>query len=331
MAVAITFANGFKVSYSGDCRPSRDLAAIGKGSTVLVHEATFDDEMQGDAIAKKHSTISEAVGVGVEMGARRIILTHFSQRYSKIPTMGDLQGRKVRLERAEAGEDGDETEPIQEPDLSTDAEATSAPNLAGSQNDGQPTQHDTNEDGVEVDLSSPTAHQDHDLKIAVAFDYMRVKVKDIASLEHFTPALRELYKADETTSAADRRRSSHVDGGQSDTLHRVNSERAKGGKGSKPSSVNGKGRQVAAAAATATNSDESKESNPLDERIADLKLGSGLERPYPLIRYGARDSKGRRSYSLQLPTTRTREGSGLVEDRSVAPSVEMSRRELCAP
>lgn len=33
-----------------------------------------------------------------------------------------------------------------------------------------------------------------DMKIAVAFDYMRVKVGEIMHLEKFTPALRELYK-----------------------------------------------------------------------------------------------------------------------------------------
>ena len=36
--------------------------------------------------------------------------------------------------------------------------------------------------------------QIHDMKIGVAFDYMRVKVGEIAHLEKFTPALRELYK-----------------------------------------------------------------------------------------------------------------------------------------
>src|SRR4051794_40342666 len=69
-AVSVTFPNGFKFSYSGDCRPSIAFAAIGKGSTVLLHEATFDDELRGDARAKKHSTTSEALGVGIAMGAR---------------------------------------------------------------------------------------------------------------------------------------------------------------------------------------------------------------------------------------------------------------------
>jgi ribonuclease Z len=93
LAVVFSFPNGFKVAYSGDCRPSREFARIGQKATLLIHEATFDDELQGDAYAKKHSTTSEALNVGRDMGARRILLTHFSQRYQKIPMMGNADGK----------------------------------------------------------------------------------------------------------------------------------------------------------------------------------------------------------------------------------------------
>ncbi|KAI1374953.1 hypothetical protein F4677DRAFT_424119 [Hypoxylon crocopeplum] len=87
LATVFTFPSGLKVAYSGDCRPNDDFVKIGKGATLLIHESTFDDELQGDAIAKKHSTMSEAIDVGRRMGARRILLTHFSQRYQKIAIM----------------------------------------------------------------------------------------------------------------------------------------------------------------------------------------------------------------------------------------------------
>ncbi|KAI0201504.1 beta-lactamase-like protein [Astrocystis sublimbata] len=87
LATSFTFPSGLKISYSGDCRPSTDFARIGQGTTILIHESTFDDDMLSDAKAKKHSTMSEAIGVGRQMGARRILLTHFSQRYQKIPIM----------------------------------------------------------------------------------------------------------------------------------------------------------------------------------------------------------------------------------------------------
>jgi ribonuclease Z len=37
------------------------------------------------SIAKKHSTVPEAIRVGRDMDARRLVLTHFSQRYSTVP------------------------------------------------------------------------------------------------------------------------------------------------------------------------------------------------------------------------------------------------------
>lgn len=88
---------GFKLSFSGDCRPSDNfievcafyqfmlgflclfskLAAfcfalslndsqVGMNSTVLIHEATFEDAMIAEAIAKRHSTIGEAIQVGTK-------------------------------------------------------------------------------------------------------------------------------------------------------------------------------------------------------------------------------------------------------------------------
>jgi ribonuclease Z len=90
LAVVLNFPNGFKVAYSGDCRPSMNFARIGEGATVLIHEATFDNELQSDAFAKKHSTTSEALYVAKKMGAQRVLLTHFSQRYCKMPAMDEM-------------------------------------------------------------------------------------------------------------------------------------------------------------------------------------------------------------------------------------------------
>ncbi|KAH9612129.1 hypothetical protein KSS87_002609 [Heliosperma pusillum] len=80
---------GWKIVYSGDTRPCPRLVEEAQGATVLIHEATFEDDMVGEAIAKKHSTTKEAIDVGEQAGVYRIILTHFSQRYPKIPVIGD--------------------------------------------------------------------------------------------------------------------------------------------------------------------------------------------------------------------------------------------------
>ncbi|KAK1982191.1 metallo-beta-lactamase superfamily protein [Colletotrichum cereale] len=84
-AGVFTWPSGLKIAYSGDCRPSDKFVEAAKGATLLIHESTFDDDKMGDALAKKHSTMSEALDVGYRMGARRVLLTHFSQRYAKLP------------------------------------------------------------------------------------------------------------------------------------------------------------------------------------------------------------------------------------------------------
>lgn len=76
---------GWKLVYSGDTRPCSNVTDAARGATVLVHEATFEDGMEEDAIKKRHSTVGEAVKVGNDAGAYRTVLTHFSQRYPKVP------------------------------------------------------------------------------------------------------------------------------------------------------------------------------------------------------------------------------------------------------
>lgn len=92
LACVFTFPSGLRVAYSGDCRPSQTFAEIGRDATLLIHESTLDDELQGDALAKRHCTMSESLSVARSMRARRVLLTHFSQRYPKIPNKLDLAG-----------------------------------------------------------------------------------------------------------------------------------------------------------------------------------------------------------------------------------------------
>ncbi|KAH6832454.1 tRNAse Z4 [Perilla frutescens var. hirtella] len=86
---------GWKVVYSGDTRPCQALVEASQGATVLIHEATFEDGMMDEAVARNHSTTKEAVEVGDSAGAYRIILTHFSQRYPKIPVFDESHMHKT--------------------------------------------------------------------------------------------------------------------------------------------------------------------------------------------------------------------------------------------
>ena len=53
-------------SFSGDTRPCTALISAGKKATWLIHEATFDDQLRDDAIAKRHSTLTDALSVAVQ-------------------------------------------------------------------------------------------------------------------------------------------------------------------------------------------------------------------------------------------------------------------------
>ncbi|MEW5318244.1 MAG: hypothetical protein WDW38_009482 [Sanguina aurantia] len=77
--------DGWRLVYSGDTQPCHRLAEAGRGATLLIHEATFEPSMAEQARRKRHSTSDEAMGVGRDMGAYRTLLTHFSQRYPRMP------------------------------------------------------------------------------------------------------------------------------------------------------------------------------------------------------------------------------------------------------
>jgi ribonuclease BN (tRNA processing enzyme) len=79
--LVLDFKSTHKIVYSGDCRPSQSLVKAGIDCDLLIHEATFDDSMQDDAVKKRHSTSSEARRIAQQMHAKHTILTHFSQRY----------------------------------------------------------------------------------------------------------------------------------------------------------------------------------------------------------------------------------------------------------
>ena len=105
--VVVKSIDGWSLCYSGDCRPSSKLAAAAKDCTVLIHEATFSDGLEDDAVKKRHSTISEALGVGRDANACRTVLTHFSQRYPALPEgLGDTGDTVQSLAAAASFVDG---------------------------------------------------------------------------------------------------------------------------------------------------------------------------------------------------------------------------------
>jgi ribonuclease Z len=74
---------GAKVVFSSDTRPCDSLLKEAEDADVLIHEATYDDDKKDRAEKTGHSTISEAIEVGIASKARKIVLTHFSARYKR--------------------------------------------------------------------------------------------------------------------------------------------------------------------------------------------------------------------------------------------------------
>lgn len=180
--VAFTFSDptGLKIAYSGDTRPTSAFVKIGKDATVLIHEATFDDELAYEAQAKRHCTTSEAITAGRNMRAKNLLLTHFSQRYPKLPSIQSQSGTSSRDEaplcdpfmETPEGKEADYSEPIGNDDI----------NVKSIPHDGPA-------------VSKPVGS--NPMNIAFAFDIMRVKLKDFWKLEKHIPALEVLFNVEE--------------------------------------------------------------------------------------------------------------------------------------
>ncbi|XP_020496658.2 zinc phosphodiesterase ELAC protein 2 [Labrus bergylta] len=88
-ACSFTHRSGWKLAFSGDTMPCDAFVHIGKNATLLIHEATLEDGLEEEAVEKRHSTTSQAIGIGMRMNADFIMLNHFSQRYAKIPLFSE--------------------------------------------------------------------------------------------------------------------------------------------------------------------------------------------------------------------------------------------------
>ncbi|MFN2563505.1 MAG: ribonuclease Z [Gemmatimonadaceae bacterium] len=100
---------GRKVVVTGDTRPCDATVAAASEADLLVHEATFGDEEADRAMETGHSTAREAAEVARTAGVRRLVLTHFSARYSRDATELEEEAKTV-FENVVVGKDGMEIE-----------------------------------------------------------------------------------------------------------------------------------------------------------------------------------------------------------------------------
>jgi len=69
-------------AYCSDTRYMPGLAAQLQGVNLLYHEATFCEDDLQKATSRYHSTASQAAMVAKEAGARKLIIGHYSSRYT---------------------------------------------------------------------------------------------------------------------------------------------------------------------------------------------------------------------------------------------------------
>lgn len=72
---------GRKIVYTGDTGASEAIVDLAKNADLLIHEATFIDEMEERANEDGHSTPSIAAKTAEAADVKQLILTHISARY----------------------------------------------------------------------------------------------------------------------------------------------------------------------------------------------------------------------------------------------------------
>jgi ribonuclease Z len=73
---------GRKIVYTGDTRPFKNLVKLAAGANLLIHDATFEDDLRERAFEDGHSTPSQAADDAKKAKVKQLILTHISARYS---------------------------------------------------------------------------------------------------------------------------------------------------------------------------------------------------------------------------------------------------------
>ena len=79
-------------AYSGDTRPCEGVLRLAHAADMLMHEATFAEDLRHKAKDTGHSTARQAAEAAQKAGVRTLLLTHFSSRYRDVtPLLEEAQ------------------------------------------------------------------------------------------------------------------------------------------------------------------------------------------------------------------------------------------------
>jgi len=78
---------GRKIGYSGDTRPSPSLGRFFSQCDLLIFDSTFSGKDEERARERKHSTSVEAARLAKNAGVTKLVLTHFSARYTSVTSL----------------------------------------------------------------------------------------------------------------------------------------------------------------------------------------------------------------------------------------------------
>ena len=94
---------GKKITLILDTIPCKNCVKAAKNSDLLIAEATFSDELKEKARLFKHLTAAQSAQIAKTSKSKKLILTHFSQRYKSLDEI--LKETKKEFRNVEVAND----------------------------------------------------------------------------------------------------------------------------------------------------------------------------------------------------------------------------------
>ena len=91
---ATTLIPGKKITIIMDTAPTKNAVKIAKNSDVLIVESTWSKELEKFVMKRKHMTAELAAKMAKQAGAKKLILTHFSQRYKDMKQL-EVEAKRI--------------------------------------------------------------------------------------------------------------------------------------------------------------------------------------------------------------------------------------------